>query len=112
MFFYCLILVSSLLLLLSQLEVLRPLDNQLLLSLALLAFQPEDDFPGGLRFFVEDGFGLTAEAHLLGVVAALSLGEVGGFAGFVLGDFVELVFAALLAFAVGLALFGDVDHFE
>lgn len=37
---------------------------------------------------MEDGLRLTTVTGLLSVVAALSLCEEGGFAGFVLGDFV------------------------
>ena len=106
-----LILVTALRLLRAELEVLRPLQAQLLLRLALLALQAKDDLPRRLGLLVEDGLRLPAKPHLLRVVPALPLGEVERFSGLVLGDLVDLVLAALLARAEGLVLLGDVDHF-
>ena len=105
-----LVLVTTLGLLGTELKVLSSLEGKLLLGLAFLAFQTENDLSGGLGLLVEYGLGLTTEAHLLGVVSALALGEVGGLAGLVLGDLVRLVLLALLAGAVGLALLRYVHH--
>ena len=105
-----LVLVTTLSLLGTELEMLSSLEGKLLLGLALLAFQTEDDLTGSLGLLVEDGLGLTTEAHLLGVISALALGEVRGLAGLVLGDLVHLVLLALLACAVGLALLWYVNH--
>lgn len=57
---------------------------------------------------MEDGFCLAAVTGLFAVVTAFSLGEEGGLAGFVLGDFVLGVLFAVFAFAVGAAGFGYV----
>ena len=105
-----LVLVTTLGLLGTELEVLSSLEGKLLLGLTFLAFQTENDLTGSLGLLVEDGLGLATEAHLLGVVSALALGEVGGLAGLVLGDLVRLVLLALLAGAVGLALLRYVHH--
>ena len=107
-----LVLVTGLRLLGAELEVLRPLERQVLLRLAFLALQPKDDLPRRLGLLVEHGLRLSSESHLLGIVPALALGEVRGLAGLVLGHLVVLVLPALLAGAVGLALFRDVDHFD
>ena len=104
--------MTSLSLLGTKLEVLSPLQSQMLLSLALLALQPQNNLPGSLGLLVEDGLGLSSETHLLGVVTTLSLGEVGGLSGLVLGNLVDLVLAALLAGAEGLAFLGYVHHFD
>merc|ERR1719183_2626949 len=98
------------LLLLAELEVLAPLDLELLLGLARLALEPQHDLFGRLRLLVEDGLRLAAEAHLLRVVPSLALREVTGLAGLVLRHLVDLVLAAFLVLAVGLAFFRDVDH--
>ena len=105
-----LVLVTTLNLLGTELEMLSSLEGKLLLGLALLAFQTEDDLTGGLGLLVEDGLGLTTETHLLGVVSALALGEVRGLAGLVLGDLVRLVLLALLAGAERIALLWYVNH--
>lgn len=104
--------MTSLLLLGTQLKVLRPLQGQMLLGLALLTFQTKDNLPGSLGLLVEHGLSLTTETHLLGIVTTLSLGEVGGFPGLVLGDLVDLVLTAFLAGTVSLAFLGYVNHFE
>ena len=107
--FVCLVHVPGLLLLLSELEVLGALDGELLLGLALLALHPQHDLPRRLGLLVEHGLGLAAEAHLLGVVAALALREVGRLAGLVLGHLVLRVLAALLALAEGPPELGEVN---
>ncbi len=107
-----LISVTALLLLGTELEVLRPLQCEVLLCLTLLALQTQDDFTGGLGLLVEHGLSLTSETHLLGVVTALPLGEVGCLPRLVLGDLVDLVRAALASGAVRFAFFGHVDHFD
>ena len=104
--------MSSLLLLGTQLKVLGTLQSQMLLGLTLLTFQTKNDLTGGLGLLVEHGLGLTSETHLLGIVTTLSLGEVRGLTGLVLGDLVGLVLSALLAGAEGFAFFGYVNHFE
>lgn len=82
------------------------------LLLACLALQTKDNLASGLGLLVEDRLRLSSETHLLGVVTTLSLGEVGGFSGLVLGDLVNLVLAALLAGTEGFTFFGYVDHFD
>lgn len=104
--------MTSLSLLSAKLKVLSPLQRQMLLSLAGLALHPQDNLPGSLGLLVKDGLGLSTETHLFGVVPTLSLGEVGGFSGLVLGYLVDLVLTAFLAGAVGFAFFGDVDHLD
>jgi len=94
----------------SELEVLRPLERQLLLRLTLLALQTEHDLAGRLGLLVEDGLRLPSETHLLRVVTTLPLGEVRGLPGLVLRDLVYLVVAALARGAVGLPFLGYVDH--
>ena len=79
------------LLLLAELEVLAPLDLELLLGLARLALQSKHDLFGRLRLLVEDGLRLAAEAHLLRVVPSLALREVTGLAGLVLRHLEDLV---------------------
>lgn len=108
---YNLVLVSALGLLLSELEVLGPLEAELLLGLALLALQSDDHLPGGLGLLVEDGLGLAAEAHLLVVVPSLTLGEIRGLSRLVLGDLVDRVLLALLSLAEGFSFLGAVNHF-
>ncbi len=94
----------------TKLEVLGPLEGELLLGLTFLAFQTQDNLTGSLGLLVEDGLGLTTESHLLGVVPALALREVGGLAGLVLGHLVDLVLTAFFAGAIGLAQLGNVHH--
>ncbi len=72
-----LISVTTLLLLGTELEVLRPLQREVLLRLTLLVLQAQDDLAGRLGFLVENELGLTTETHLLGVVMAFPLGKVG-----------------------------------
>lgn len=91
--------------------MLSPLQSQMLLSLASLALHTQHNLPGSLGLLVKDGLGLSTETHLLGVVTTLSLGEVGGLAGFVLGNLMDLVLAALLAGAECFAFLGYVHHF-
>jgi len=107
-----LISVTALLLLGTELEVLRPLQREVLLRLTFLALQAQHDLTGRLGLLVEHGLGLTSETHLLGVVTALPLGEVGCLTRLVLGNLVDLVRTALASGAVRLAFFGHVDHFD
>jgi len=104
--------VAALLLLGTQLEVLSPLQRQVLLRLTLLALQTKDDLTRGLGLLVEDGLGLPSEPHLLGIVTALPLCEVASLSRLVLCHLVDFVFAALASGAVSLAFFGHVDHFD
>ena len=67
-----LVLVAALNLLGAKLEVLRALDHQVGLGLALLAFKAQGDLLGGLRLLVEDGLGLPPEPSLLAVVPPLA----------------------------------------
>ena len=62
------------------------------------------------RLLVEDGLGLTAEAHLFVIVSALALREVRRLARLVLRDLVRRVLAALLALAVCPPLLRNVHH--
>lgn len=96
----------------TELEVLGTLKSQMLLGLTFLALQTKDDLTCGLGLLVEDGLGLTSETHLLAIVTTLSLGEVRGLSGLVLGHLVGLVLAALLAGAVSLTFLGYVNHFD
>ena len=93
----------------TQLEMLGSLQAQLLLGLTFLAFQTQYNLSCGLGLFVKDRLGLSTETHLLGVIPTLALREIGGLAGFVLGDLVQLVLLALTS-AISLALFWDVHH--
>ena len=92
-----------------KLEVLAALQCELRLGLALDALQSQDNLLGGLGLLVEDRLGLTTVTGLLAVVTALTLGVEGSLAGLVLSDLVLGVLAALLALAVGVAGFRDVD---
>jgi hypothetical protein len=89
--------------------VLAALQCELCLGLALDALQPQDDLLGSLSLLVEDRLGLTTITALLAIITALSLGVKGSLAGLVLRDLVLGVLAALLALAVGVAGFRDVD---
>ena len=92
--------VARRLLLLAELEVLAPLDLELLLGLARLALEPEHDLLRRLRLLVEDGLGLAAVALLLRIVAALPLGDKRRLARLVLGHLLRRVLVALLAVRV------------
>ena len=112
--YYCLIFSSLVLVtrcccLLSKFEVLGSLEGQLLLGLTFFTFETKDDLTRGLGLLVEDGLGLSSETHLLRVVTSLSLREVGGLSGLVLGDLVEGVLLALTR-TVCLAFLGYVHH--
>ena len=89
--------------------MLAALQCELRLGLALDALQSQDNLLGGLGLLVEDRLGLTTVTGLLAVVTALTLGVEGSLAGLVLSDLVLGVLAALLALAVGVAGFRDVD---
>jgi len=107
-----LILVTSLSLLSSKLEMLSSLQSQLLLGLTFLAFKPNYNLTGSLSLLVEDGLSLSSESHLLGVITTLSLGEIGGFSGLVLGDLVYLMLTALSALAVGVTFLRYINHVD
>ena len=102
--------MSTLLLLGTQLEMLRPLQRQVFLRLALLAFQTQNNLTCRLGLLVKHRLGLSTKSHLFGIITTLALGEVGGFAGFVLSHLVNFVLAAFAPGTVGFAFFGDVDH--
>jgi len=91
-----LVLMTSLGLLSSKLEVLGSFQGQLLLGLALLTFKTDYNLTSGLCLLVENGLGLSSESHLLGIITTLSLSEVRSFSSLVLGDLVHSVLAALL----------------
>ena len=102
--------MSTLLLLGTQLEMLRPLQCQVLLRLTLLTFQTQYNLTSRLGLLVKDGLGLSTKSHLFGIVTTLALGKVGRLAGFVLCYLVNFVLAAFATGTVGFAFFGDVDH--
>ena len=108
----CLVLVTTLGLLGTQLEVFSPFQSQMFLCLASLAFQTKHNLTCGLCLLVKDGLRLTTETHLFGIVTTLSLGEVRGLSRLVLGYFVDLVLAAFFAGTKSFAFFGHVDHFD
>ena len=60
-----------------QLEVLRPLQRDLDVPLALEALHTQHDLLGGLGLFPQDGFGLSAESLLLPVVTPPALSSLG-----------------------------------
>jgi hypothetical protein len=95
--------------LLTQLEMLGPLQAQLLLGLTFLALETQDNLSCGLCLFVKDGFGLSTKSHLLGIVPALALGKVGRLSCLVLCHLVVLMLLAL-ATAVRLAFFRYIYH--
>lgn len=61
---------------------------------------------------MEDGFGLIIVIVLFVVVMVFFLSEGWSFVGFVLGDFVELVFVVFFVFVEGFFGFGDVYYFD
>jgi len=95
----------------TKLEVLSPLQCQLLLSLTFLALQPNHNLTCSLGLFVKYGLCLSSKSHLLRIVTTLSLCEVRCFTGFVLCYLVRLMLAAFLASTEGVAFFWYVDHF-
>jgi hypothetical protein len=101
--------MTSCLWLLSKLEMLGSLDTQLLLGLAFLTFQTKDNLTGSLSLLVKDGFGLSTETHLLGIVTPLALCEIGRLARLVLSDLVDGVLLALTG-AVSLTFFWNIHH--
>merc|ERR1719326_462108 len=104
--------MSRFCLLCSEFEVLSSLQSQLLLGLAFLTFQPDDNLTGCLCFLVKDGLSLPTKSHLLRVITTLSLGEVGRLTGLVLCDLVRLVVAALLSSTESFAFLWYINHFE
>jgi hypothetical protein len=95
--------------LLTQLEMLRTLQAQLLLGLTFLALQSKDNLSRRLGLFVKDGFGLSTKSHLLTIVPTLALGKVGRLTCLVLCHLVVFVLLAL-ATAVRLAFFRYIYH--
>ena len=95
---------------LPKLKVFTALYWKLFPLLASRTFESENDLAGSLCFFVENWFGLAAEAGLLAIISTFALRKCRSFAGLVLSDLVELVFEALVASTVGFACFWDVDH--
>ena len=91
--------------------MLSSLDAELLLGLTFLAFQSKYDLSCGLGLLVKYGLGLSTETHLLGIVTALSLGEVGSLTSLVLGYLVHGVLLALSG-AVCFAFFGNIHHVD
>lgn len=106
-----LVLVTRCSSLLSKFEVLGSLKAQLLLGLARLALQTQNNLTGSLGLLVEDGLGLSSKSHLLRVVTSLPLRKVGSLAGLVLCYLVNGVLLALSG-TVSLALFRNIHHFE
>jgi hypothetical protein len=95
--------------LLTQLEMLSPLQAQLLLGLTFLALQSKDNLSCRLGLLVKDGLCLSTKSHLLGVITTLSLSKVGSLTSLVLCHLVVFVLLAL-ATAVRLAFFRNIDH--
>ncbi len=93
----------------TKFKVLASLQSQLVLVLANVAFQTQDDLLGSLGLLVEDRLGLTTITGLFAVVTTLTLSEKGSLSGLVLGDLVRGVLAALLALAVGVAGLWDIN---
>jgi hypothetical protein len=89
--------------------MLSSLDAELLLGLTFLAFQSKYDLSCGLGLLVKYRLGLSTETHLLRIVTALSLGEVGSLASLVLGHLVQGVLLALTR-AVCLTLLWNIHH--
>lgn len=102
--------LSLLLLITTKFEVLASLQCELELSLALGAFETENDLLGGLSLLVENLLGLTTVTSLLTVVSSLTLGIEGSLTGLVLGDLVLSVLSALLALAVGSSSLWNVHY--
>ena len=96
------------LLITTKFERLAALQNELMLVLANSAFETQNDLLSSLGLLVEDGFGLTTVTGLLAIVTTLSLSENGGFTGFVLGNLVGSVTAALFTSTKGLTSLGNV----
>ena len=102
----------NLTLLSSQFEVLATLQSNLMLILADSAFQTQHNLLGRLSLLVEHRLSLTTKSTLLAIVTTLSLSEQRGLTGLVLRDLVRGVLSAVLALAVGVAGFWDVDLFH
>ena len=77
--------------LLSEDESFASLDNSEAFCLGLGAFEFEHNLLGVLGLLSEDGFGLSSETLLFHVISSFSLGNQTGFAGLVLGHFVDRV---------------------
>ena len=95
--------------LLSEFKMLRSLDTELLLGLALFAFQSEDYLTCRLGLFVKDRLGLSTKSHLLGIITTLALGKVRRLTGLVLGHLVDGVLFALSG-TVCSTFLGDIHH--
>merc|ERR1712168_1486070 len=94
----------------SQLEVLTPLDWELLTEFAVGAFHPQYNLLSRLGLLVENRFCLSSISTLFPVVTPLTLCVEGGFACLVLRHLVVHVTLALLA--VSAAGLRYVHHFE
>ena len=95
--------------LLSKFKVLCSLQAKLLLGLAFLTFQPQNNLTGSLGLLVKHGLGLSTETHLFGIITSLSLCKIGGFSSLVLGDLVDGVLLALSG-TVSFAFLRYVNH--
>jgi hypothetical protein len=95
--------------LLTELEMLSPLQAQLLLGLTFLALQSKDNLSCRLGLFVKDGLCLSTESHLLGIVTTFSLSKVRCLTSLVLCDLVVFVLLALTT-AVRFPFFGYIHH--
>merc|ERR1719214_413247 len=99
---------AVLLLLVTKLEMLRPLDRLHVLLLALRALELQSDLLRRLGLLAEDRLRLPAEALLLRVVPALPLGHQGRLPRLVLRHLLRGVLVALLAIRV--ASLRDAHH--
>ena len=79
---------------------LASLENLTSSSLACRAFESQSDLPGLLCFLSEDGFSLTTEALLLGLVSPISKSKTGFLAGLVLSHFMNCMLLAFLTVRV------------
>ena len=100
--------ITTLLVLLSEDEGTASLEDAELPGLGLGALELQSDLLGLLSLLAEDGLGLTAEALLLRVVTALTLGDEGRLTGLVLRHLLRRVLVALLA--VRVAELRDAHH--
>merc|ERR1719309_1703360 len=103
--------MALLLLLSSELKMFASFDSDLVLALAVGAFEPKDDLLRGLGLLSEDGLGLTSVSLLLAIVTTLALGGQRVFALLVLRHFVERVLSALGGGTESATSFGNVHHF-
>jgi len=104
--------VTTISLLSSKLEVLGPLQSQLLPSLTFLTFQTKYNLTSSLCLLVKHGLCLSSETHLFGIVTTLSLCEVGSFSSLVLSNLVHSVLTAFPSGTVCPSFFWYVHHFS